>query len=910
MSSPRPPAENETGSRSSIPGSSRFPYPFHTRIRVVAVALIAALVLLRITLPFALEWAIPQIAAGQNLVAKIGNVDLGLIAGEITLEDLVIDFPPRGAADPAAPEPVQMHGSQPLLSLDRIFIAFEWTDLLFRRIHITDFDLQHPILEISQLADGSLELPMAASEDANQPTVPIDDAIENASVDPSGIEPTDQTDPAPDTEAQPTADPGWEFMLDRFALNDPDLTLRLETTQEEVVHLAAERLGFDALFIGPEGIELGGIDLEHPELFVQRRWLLGLGGAPSNPELESEALEAPPAGIPSVHMKHLKIERAAFTVRTQEGPVEVTLRLELTDAGTKPGETFPIDLGVQIGDAAIGVAGQLGLNPPAYSGRLTWQNLSVPPFLLLAYPKLVPWLASGEAYGDIKIDFHSVSDDVSGKGPPGLTASGSTGVSSLSFKHPETGELALEWKSLDLDIREAFVPLEPTPELPIRIDLSRVALASPRIVYTNPPDALDELLAALADGSAPTEDASIQQLDEAPSESASVPRIEIDRLELTDGTLRYVDRSVKPAHETKVHKLHARIDALTTLPTIGASQISIDGLIQSAGSFDLRGALPNGQGELDFSLRQLDLVSYDSLARAAGWQIESGAVSIETTVIARDNVYKTKNELVLHDLDVAAEAGNGFSSQFGMPVDLVLALLRDPEGDISISAPIVFDSEGTNVELGTILASTLRNALQGAIASPIKMFGMLIPKGASTDSFGALPFAPGEAQPGPDARSQLESLAEFVQSRPMLKLSLHGHWSADDRTPTARKILAEKALSGADLPELDGVSFFARRRIQAALRARGSDAEETLSPEDDALLARVVAAQEVSETRFRALAEARAESLRTMLLDFGAPAEALAIGSADASESPSVSIELDSRRPSITAKANPDNPTP
>jgi hypothetical protein len=797
-------------------------------------------------------------------------VDLGLIVGEITLENLIVDFPPAGLEDSASQTHAQVNGSQPLLSLDRLHIAFEWTDLLFRRLHITDLELDHPTIEVTQLADGRLELPALASEGDT-------DSIES--------DPDAGSIPEVDSET----DRGWEFRLDRFALNDPDVALRSETTQEEVVRLAADQLVFDSLFVGPDGIGLGDIDVEHPELFVERKWLLAQIQAA--PEAESEPLEAPPVELPSFGLKHLNIKRAAFTVRTLEGPVEVALRLALSDAGTEPGQTFPVDLGLQVGDAQIGVDGRLGLNPASFAGQLEWQNLKVPPFLLLAYPKLVPWLASCDAQGDIQIVF-SVAPE---SGAAGLTASGSSSVSTLSFKHPETGELALEWDSLDIEIHEVFIPLEQTPELPSRFDLSRLTLNSPHIVYTNPPDALDELLAALDDGSAPEDDSATEAAEEASTEpgGAPAPTIAISQLELTDGTLRYVDRSVKPTHETKIHKLRATIDAITTTPAAGARKIAVDGLIQSTGSFKLRGALPGGQGELDFALRELDLVSFDSLARAAGWEIETGTTSLDSAIVASHDGYKTKNELVLHDLDVTPDDGGEFSSRFGMSVDLALALLRDPSGDIPLSVPVAFTGEGAGVDVGAILLSAIRNALQGAIASPLKMLGMLVPKGASPDSLGAIPFAPGEHELRTDERSKLKSLAGFVKSRPMLSLSLHGHWSTEDRIPTALKILEESANSGGDFPEVDDASFFARRRVAAALRARADGQQGALAPNDEALLERYLAAQEVSEARFRALADARAQFLRSALLELGASADALSVGTATPTEQPSVSIDLD-----------------
>ena len=81
---------------------------------------------------------------------------------------------------------------------------------------------------------------------------------------------------------------GWEIVLDRFELNFPDFSLLIDAEDTEVVHLSADQLGLVSLSVGAEGIGLGGIDLEHPELFVERAWLLGLGDAPDDGSLRSQ----------------------------------------------------------------------------------------------------------------------------------------------------------------------------------------------------------------------------------------------------------------------------------------------------------------------------------------------------------------------------------------------------------------------------------------------------------------------------------------------------------------------------------------------------------------------------------------------------------------------------------------------
>ena len=79
-------------------GSRRRP----TRV-FIAIGLVALLALLLIALPAALERALPRVAESQGLCAQIGNIDLGIIGGEITLEDLVVALPSHCDSEPPGP---------------------------------------------------------------------------------------------------------------------------------------------------------------------------------------------------------------------------------------------------------------------------------------------------------------------------------------------------------------------------------------------------------------------------------------------------------------------------------------------------------------------------------------------------------------------------------------------------------------------------------------------------------------------------------------------------------------------------------------------------------------------------------------------------------------------------------------
>jgi hypothetical protein len=174
------------------------------------------------------------------------------------------------------------------------------------------------------------------------------------------------------------------------------------------------------------------------------------------------------------------------------------------------------------------------------------------------------------------------------------------------------------------------------------------------------------------------------------------------------------------------------------------------------------------------------------------------------------------------------------------------------------------------------------------------MLGAVLPRGGGEAEL-AIAFAPGDEALPPDADERLRTLSEFVEDRPALGLTLVGHWTAEDREPTARRMLREAAVAGDDLPELEGVGFFVERRVAGALRERAEGGEGRLEPEDEAILERYVTAMEVPEERLRELAGARAEAMRSGLLERGTPVEAVALGMPSGSDEAVVSIELGAR---------------
>lgn len=375
--------------------------------------------------------------------------------------------------------------------------------------------------------------------------------------------------------------------------------------------------------------------------------------------------------------------------------------------------------------------------------------------------------------------------------------------------------------------------------------------------------------------------------------------VAVGELRLDGQEIRFEDHTVDPVYRGRLRDLAARARGLR-FPERVAQSLKVTGASADGGRFELDGRLQGQSGQATLTLTRLALAPFNPYATsAAGYRVE-GAASLDTKLSVRGSTYETRNRITLHGLDVSSQNPGDFERRFGIPLDVALALLRDPAGDIALSVPVTVDEQGARTGIGTIVAGALRQALLGALTSPLKMLGALgsgvggLLGGGDGPAIRPIASEPGRAAPAEGAHERFEGLAKLLGERPQLALRLRGRTGDADRPLVAQRILAERIESGEGLPEIpDGAGFFARRRIENALRERAAGEPGELDPEDEALLARYVAAVDVPEERLAELARARAEALREEIVrEAGVDGARLLVGAPAAPGDPGVVLEL------------------
>src|SRR5690606_30332919 len=126
-------------------------------------------------------------------------------------------------------------------------------------------------------------------------------------------------------------------------------------------------------------------------------------------------------------------------------------------------------------------------------------------------------------------------------------------------------------------------------------------------------------------------------------------------------------------------------------------------LLPTSAQLDVQGELAAGNvGDFTLKLRQLDLPVFNPYADLAGVTVDSGTASADVQLKMRGAKMEIDNRLVLNELGVSMRKPETFEREFGVPIDLALALLRDPKGNIELRVPVKVDEQGSSVDVGAI----------------------------------------------------------------------------------------------------------------------------------------------------------------------------------------------------------------
>jgi uncharacterized protein DUF748 len=547
----------------------------------------------------------------------------------------------------------------------------------------------------------------------------------------------------------------------------------------------------------------------------------------------------------------------------------------ITGLESAPGSRAQVDLNIQEEQGTLALAGTVGLDPLA--AQLTAKIAGLPLGRLLA-------AATGTA--PVKLPTGTLTGDVTIRADRGpLVVAGKLGIADLGVRLPEGEDFGVNWKQLDLDIKEVRVPgvlpgTAPATPQPVRVDLDSLKLLAPVVTLTRTAGGLvlpgsGPPAAEPAPAKAPPKRApAAKPTPQSPAPAATAGpgvTVTLRQLDLQAGQVNIVDQTVKPFYRGKLSAMSLKARGFR-FPENVFDDFAFTATLPGGAPLKVDAKQVKGTITLAVDGKALPLSQFNPyVTQAAGYSISDGRLSVNSKVRWAPDSYDSKTNVELDKLSVAGAEGDSlFFQKVGIPLQLALSLLRDLNGKIALAVPVSGDKSGMRVGLGEVVAQAIVKAIVGAVTSPLKMLGVvadLAAGGGGALTPEPIPCGPGLPTVDAAAGERVQQLGGALGGAPALRIMLHGMAGGPDvRALQEAAVLADlQAKQGV----LSGIKNLANRGERNAIRdflvAKASGGKADLSPDYQKTLDEWAGAKTISDDQLRTLAAARAEGVKNAL---------------------------------------------
>jgi hypothetical protein len=356
-------------------------------------------------------------------------------------------------------------------------------------------------------------------------------------------------------------------------------------------------------------------------------------------------------------------------------------------------------------------------------------------------------------------------------------------------------------------------------------------------------------------------------------------RLEFGEVRIEDGTIRFLDRTTQPAFSEDLSRLGLTVSDYGNRPGRRA-KVTLQSVVGADAALDIRGEIgplaAPANVDLVGELRSFKLPSVDPYASAAiGWVIKKGDLQYKFRFRLDGNQLSAENDVAIGQLQVApASAGDEVKRRIGLPLGLIVALIKDQKGEIRANVPVAGTINDPKFSLGDAIWTAVKNVLVNVVTAPFKALGRLFSGGGDKveePKVDPVTFPAGSAVLSPAMEDHLLRVADFLRRSPFVNLAL-----ASAPGPADAAALREEAVAAhlRDFQREQGLDDAAT--LPAYYKARLPDVP--LPPTVDEQLALLREREPAPDTLLAELGRRRVETTRERLVTGeGIPAARLTV---------------------------------
>ncbi|MCD6429703.1 MAG: DUF748 domain-containing protein, partial [Deltaproteobacteria bacterium] len=254
--------------------------------------------------------------------------------------------------------------------------------------------------------------------------------------------------------------------------------------------------------------------------------------------------------------------------------------------------------------------------------------------------------------------------------------------------------------------------------------------------------------------------------------------LEFKKLQLSESTITFIDRSMSPSFKMDLSDLEGEVEGLSSMGKKPA-EVKLTGLLNGQAPVSVSGFIDPLAEDIYVDLKidgqgvgMTDLTPYSG--KYVGYAIGKGKIFLDLAYKIEKQKLEANNSIFLDQFDFGSSVES--PDALNLPIKLVVALLRDRQGEIHLNLPVRGELDDPEFSLGGIIIKVFINLITKAITSPFALIGSLA--GGGGEELNLVTFAAGQVELDEAAQGRLEKLAKVLYDRPGLKVEIAGRADA------------------------------------------------------------------------------------------------------------------------------------
>ncbi|MFH1981014.1 MAG: DUF748 domain-containing protein [Pseudomonadota bacterium] len=347
----------------------------------------------------------------------------------------------------------------------------------------------------------------------------------------------------------------------------------------------------------------------------------------------------------------------------------------------------------------------------------------------------------------------------------------------------------LSWKSLYLSGIDVSL-------MPLKVRLDEVALTdyfARLAVNADGSVNLKEVLAAEPGHPAPaaaapesTPPKAATTAPEHPQSTSSIPDIRIAKVTLQGGRVDFSDNSIQPTFETKMLELGGTISGLSS-ESLARADVFLAGRLENQSPLKITGQInpliEDQYTDIQIEFSDIELSPFSPYAgKYLGRQLDKGKLTLVLGYKISGKKLAGENKVYLDQFTLGESVAS--EDAINLPIDLAVALLKDPSGRIQIDLPVRGNLEDPEFSVGGVIFQLLLSTITKIITAPFAALGGMLGGGPELSY---VDFNAGAYDLTPEATEKLQLLVTAMVARPAVNIEIQGQVNPESDSMSLRK---------------------------------------------------------------------------------------------------------------------------